>query len=254
MISGLFHAAFYEPIHNALVALVSFMPGGDIGLAVVVLTLFIRLILLPFSLSAARTQRAMKDLQPKIQELKEKHKGNKELEAKGMLDLYREARVNPFSSILIVLIQLPLLLALYLVFFRETFASIDPSKLYAFTPIPETTTLLFLGLVAVSGKSIVLSVLAGITQYLQAQAAMKGSMQPSGTGMQADFQKVMGFQLRYVFPFIIAAISYTTSGAIALYFITTNIAGFLQEKYVTRTLNIADESRAEQNVLKIKKG
>ena len=84
-----------------------------------------------------------------------------------------------------------------------------------------------------------LAVLAGFTQFFQAHLALSGTMKPSGStsGMQADFQKVMGMQLKYVFPFLIGTISYTTSGAIALYFITTNIAGSLQEWYVRRTLD-----------------
>lgn len=237
MISDFFHAAFYDPIYNALVALVSLMPGGDLGLAVVALTLIIRFILLPFSLSAARTQRAMKELEPKLKEIKEKHKGNREAEAREMFALYKEARVNPFASILIIFIQIPVLLALYLVFFREALVAIDPARLYTFTPVPEVTSLLFLGVIAVSGKSALLAVLAGATQFFQAHVALSGTLKPSGTGMQADFQKAMGMQLRYVFPVLIAVISFTTSSAIALYFITTNIAGVLQEKYVKHKLH-----------------
>ena len=119
MISTFFHAVFYNPIYNALVALVALVPGGDVGVAVILLTIFIRLVLLPFSLSAARTQRAMKLLEPKIKELKEKHKGNKDKEALETLALYREAKVNPFASILTVFIQIPVLLALYWVFYYE---------------------------------------------------------------------------------------------------------------------------------------
>ncbi len=81
MISSFFHTVFYNPIYNALVALVAVVPGSDVGIAVIILTIGIRLVLLPFSLSAARTQRAMKVLEPKIKDLKEKHKGDKEKEA-----------------------------------------------------------------------------------------------------------------------------------------------------------------------------
>ena len=111
------------------------------------------------------------------------------------------------------------------------------ARLYAFTPIPHTISLEFLGLISVAGKSIVLAALAGLTQFLQAHMALSGTMKPSeGGGMQNDFQKIMGMQLKYVFPFIIATISYTTSGAVALYFIATNLAGALQEWHVRRTI------------------
>ncbi len=238
MISVFFNTVFYNPIYNALVALTALVPGSDVGVAVILVTIIIRLILLPFSLSAARTQRAMKILEPKIKELKEKYKGNKEKEALETLALYREAQVNPFASILTVFIQLPLLLALYWVFRSEPFSVVDTARLYMFTPIPHTVSLQFFGIISIVGKSITLAILAGFSQFLQAHMALSGTMKPSGSaGMQGDFQKVMGMQLKYVFPFLIATISYTTSGAVALYFITTNIAGSLQEWHVRRTLD-----------------
>ena len=235
--SALFNAVFYNPIYNALIALVAIIPGGDLGIAVILVTILIRLVLLPFSLSAARTQRAMKTLEPKMKALKGLHKGDKEKEALATLALYREAKVNPFSSILMVLIQIPVLLALYWVFYEPIVAA-DMARLYAFTPIPLTISLMFLGIISVAGKSLVLAILAGITQYFQAHIALTGTMKPSEEKSVAnDFQRIMGMQLKYVFPFIIAAISYTTSSAIALYFITTNIAGCVQEWHVKRTLD-----------------
>jgi YidC/Oxa1 family membrane protein insertase len=246
VISNIFHAVFYNPIYNALVALVALIPGGDVGIAVIILTVFIRAVLLPFSISAARTQRALKLLEPKIKELKEKYKDDKEKEAVETLALYKEADVNPFASILTAFIQLPVLLALYWVFYYEPFSSINIARLYAFTPVPHTISLEFLGFISVAGKSLVLAVLAGLTQFLQAHAALSGTMKPSdSTGAQADFQKIMGMQLKYVFPFIIGVISYTTSGAIALYFIATNLSGAAQEWYVQRTLSVAAKNQSE---------
>jgi len=189
----------------------------------------------------------MKILEPKIKELKEKHKGDKEKEALETLALYREAKVNPFASILTVLIQIPVLLALYFVFLYEPFTTINTARLYAGTPVPGDISLYFLGFVSVMGKSIVLAVIAGMSQFLQAHLALSGTMKPSKApaGMQGDFQKVMAMQLKFVFPFVIAAISYTTSGAIALYFITTNLAGAFQELYVSKTITNVDEAVAE---------
>ena len=237
MISSFFHIVFYDPIYNALVALVALIPSNDVGIAVIIVTIIIRLILLPFSLSAARTQRAMKILEPKIKELKERHKGNKEKESLETLALYKGAQVNPFASILTVFVQIPVLLALYWVFYYEPFSTINVARLYSFTPVPHAVSLHFLGIISVAGKSMVLAILAGLTQFLQAHLALSGTMKPGeGKGMQNDFQRIMGMQLKYVFPFIIATISYTTSGAIALYFITTNLAGAVQELHVRRVL------------------
>lgn len=233
--SAFFHTFFYNPIYNALVTLVAFVPGGDVGVAVVLITLLIRLILLPLSLSAARAGRAMKALDPHIKALKEKHKGDKEAEALATWALYREARVNPFASFVTMLATLPVLLALYWVFRYEPFTAIDSARLYAFTPIPTHVSMEFLGLLSVSGKSLLLAILAGITQFYQAHLALSGMPEsPPGKGMQADFQKVLGAQLKYVFPILIGVISYTTSGAVALYFLTTNLAGAAQEWYVRK--------------------
>lgn len=236
MISNLFHTFFYDPIYNALVAFVAIIPGGDVGIAVILLTIVIRFILLPFALSAARTQRAMKELEPKIREVKEKHKGDKEKEALATLALYREAKVNPFASILTVIAQIPILLALFWVFNEGHFTAINTELLYSFTPLPENISLEFANLISIDGKSLILAALAGITQYWQAHVALAGTMQPSGSGMQKDFQKIMALQLKFVFPIIIAVVSYTTSGAVALYFVTTNLAGVLIEWHVRRTV------------------
>jgi YidC/Oxa1 family membrane protein insertase len=236
MISAFFNAAFYNPIYNVLVALVALVPGSDVGIAVIVLTIIIRLILLPFSLSAARTQRAMKSIEPKIKALKELHKGDKEREAVATLELYKEAKVNPFGSILVAFIQIPILLALYWVFRNEPFPMVNLARLYSITPVPHAASLEFIGLLSVAGKSLLLAIVAGLTQFLQAHMALSGTMKPADAATQGDFQKVLGMQLKYVFPFLIGIISYTTSGAVALYFITTNLAGSLQEWYVRRTL------------------
>jgi len=240
VISSFFHAVFYNPIYNALVALVAIVPGSDVGIAVILITIVIRLILLPFSLAAARTQRAMKVLEPKIKDLKEKHKGDKEKEAVETLALYKEARVNPFASILTVFIQIPVLLALYWVFYYEPFSTVsalNTARLYPLTPLPSTISLQFLGFISVAGKSMVLAIIAGATQFLQAHMALKGTMSPANNATQGDFQKIIGMQLKYVFPFLIGIISYTTSGAVALYFITTNLAGSAQEWHVRRKLD-----------------
>lgn len=230
MISHLFHAAFYNPIYNILVALVAWLPGSEVGLAVVTLTILIRLVLLPFTLSAARTQRAMRALEPKLKELKELHKGDKEKEAVATLELYKAERVNPFASLLTLFVQLPILLALYWVFRYEPFTTLDTARLYAFTSLPAHASLVFLG-VSMAGKSIVLAALAGVAQYAQAALALSGSAAPAGGGA-ADFQRVLGTQTKYVFPVLIAVVCYTTSAAVALYFLTTNVIGALQELYV----------------------
>jgi YidC/Oxa1 family membrane protein insertase len=231
MISHLFHAAFYNPIYNALVALIAWIPGGEVALAVVGVTILVRLVLLPFTLSAARTQRAMRNLEPKLKELKELHKGDKEKEALATLELYKSERVNPFASILTLFVQIPILLALYWVFRYEPFMTLDAARLYSFTPVPAAVSVVFLG-ITITSKSLVIAALAGVAQYVQAVLALSGQQAAAGSGAAQDFQRVLAAQMRYVFPAIIAVICYTTSAAVGLYFLTTNVIGSLQELYV----------------------
>ena len=234
MISTLFNGVFYNPIYNALVALVAIVPGGDVGVAVILVTILINLILLPFALSAARAGRAMKSLEPRIKELKDKHKGDKEAAALATWALYREARVNPFASFLTMLIQLPVLLALFWVFNYEPLTSINTARLYAFTPTPLHVSMEFFGILSVAGKSILLALLAAGTQFLLAHFTLSGATPTVTKGAQADFQKIMSTQLKYVFPILIGVISYTTSGAVGIYFITSNLIGSLREWHVHR--------------------
>jgi YidC/Oxa1 family membrane protein insertase len=231
MISHAFHAVFYNPIYNILVALVAYIPHGDVGVALILMTALIQLVLLPFSLAAARTQVAMKVLEPKLKELKELHKGDKEKEAVATLELYRAERVNPFASILMLLIQLPVMLALYWVFRYEPFTSLDMARLYSFTPVPHTVSLIFLGLINIGGKSIILAAIAGFTQYI---LALLTPAPMSTGGSQGDFANALNLQMRYVFPILIAVIAYSTSSAIALYFITLNSIRALQQYYVAK--------------------
>jgi|SRR6185437_4563680 len=235
MLSTFFHAVFYNPIYNILVFLVAILPGREVGLAVIVLTILIRLVLLPFSLSAARSQRAMRVLEPKLQAIKEQYKDKKDEQAAKTLELYREEKINPFAPVLTLFIQLPVLLALYWVFRFEPFTSLDTARLYAFTPIPHAISNSLFGIIPTASKSIVLAFLAGASQYLQAVLALSNAPKTQGQGMQADFTKAMNMQLRYVFPLLIGVIAYSTSAAIALYFLTSNIIGALQEQYVRRT-------------------
>ncbi len=229
------------------------MPGGDVGLAVLIITVIVRFILLPFSLSATRTQQTMGALEPKLKEIKEIHKNDKTKQAEKTMALYREAKVNPFASIISIILQIPILIALYFVFLHEAFPAIDAKLLYDFVPVPTVVSMKFLGILDIAGKSIVLAALAGITQYAQATLALARAKQPEnkkGKGAAMDFSRMMSNQVRFIFPFIIAAIAYSTSGAIALYFVTTNTFGALQELYVRHTLIkkpvLVDEKKQEE--------
>ena len=225
-----FHTTLYVPIYNLLVFLIDIVPGGDIGVAIIVATLIVKVLLLPLSLSAARTQKAMKTIEPELKVLREKFKNDKERQAKEMFALYDKYGIKPFSSILSIFIQLPVVIGLYWVF-NQTFSTIDPTFLYSFVHVPTVSaSALFLGVVSITGKSITLAVLAGITQLIQAWYAIPvppASAEVGGSPGE-DFARAMTMQARYVLPIVIGFVAYN-SGAIALYFITSNVVALAQE-------------------------
>lgn len=243
MISSIFGALIYNPLYNALIFLVTVVPGGDVGLAVVSLTILVKLILFPLSKKATETNMKMKDVQPKVKEIQEKHKDNREMQAVEILALYREHKLNPFSSILVIFIQIPIILGLYWVFLKAGWPDIHTDILYSFVQVPEQVNTMFFGFLNVLERSIPLAVLVGLTQYFQVKFAMpimenkKSGTSPS---FKEDLAKSMQFQMRYVLPIFIAVIAYTLSSAISLYWITSNLFMIGQEMVIRKKLKRND--------------
>lgn len=231
-----FHTVLYTPIYNLLIGLTDLLPGQDIGLAVVAATIIVKVILMPLSFAALRTQRAVKAMEPEMKRVRESFKDDKEAQAKEMFELYKKYGVNPFAGILVLIIQLPIILSLYWVFRSKTLLTVDTSLLYSFVPAPEAIAPLFLGIFAITGASIILAVIAGISQLVYGWYAIPvpERTKTPGTDMQADFGRAMALQMRFMLPLFIAVAAYFTSVAIALYFITSNLIGILQEFIVRK--------------------
>jgi YidC/Oxa1 family membrane protein insertase len=235
--ASFFHSVLYTPIYNLLMFLTDILPGQDIGLAVVAATLIVKVILMPLSFAALRTQRAIKAIEPEMKAIREKLKDDKETQAKEMFALYKKYGVNPFAGLLTLIIQLPIVITLYWVFNNKTLLSVDTSILYSFVPAPLAISPLFLGIFAVTGASITLALIAAVTQFAYGWYAIpvpEKSTKKPGTDMQADFGRSLALQMRFMLPVFIGIAAYYTSVAIALYFITSNLVGVLQEFIIRR--------------------
>jgi YidC/Oxa1 family membrane protein insertase len=238
MFSFIWHTFFFDPVYNGLVYFIDVVPGGDVGIAIIFITVVVKFILLPFSLSAARTQLAMREIEPKMKEIKEKYKGKREEQARKTMELYKEAGLNPFSSIFLLLIQFPIIIALYLAVYRGggvPLPDINMELLYAFIPSPETVNMLFVGIVDVAARSLPLAALAGITQFIHTHLSLpkQKPREPNAEpNFKDDFARSMHLQMRYVMPLLIFVVAYTISAAIALYFTVSNITAIAQEYYV----------------------
>lgn len=246
MFSYLWHTVFYDPVYNALIFFIDVFPRGDIGLAIIATVVIVKTILLPVSIKAAKTQRIMREIEPKLKELKEKHKDDREAQARAMMEVYKDAGMNPFASIFLILLQIPLFIALYfsvlslLETSEETGATItafDPSLLYSFVPVPEVASTLLLGMIDVAARSLPLAILAGVTMYLQMKLtlpALPKRDKDAAPDMKEDFMRNMQVQMKYVMPVIIGVFAYTFSATIALYFVVSNVTAIAQEYWVRK--------------------
>lgn len=235
----LFNTVLYEPILNFLVWLYNIVPGNDVGIAILILTIIIRLILYPLSLQSIRAQKAMKDLQPKLAELKEKYKDNKEQLSREMMALYKKEKINPASSCLPLLIQLPFFIAVYRVF--RTGLTSDLTGLYSFIHNPGALNPIAFGFLDLSKPNFVLALLAGAAQFWQARmmTTQKPPKQVEGKEAAKDegMAAAMNKQMLYVMPIITVVIAMSLPSGLALYWFITTLLMALQQLYFFRKDN-----------------
>ncbi|MEK7143040.1 MAG: YidC/Oxa1 family membrane protein insertase [Patescibacteria group bacterium] len=242
----------YRPLYNALMFLVWLIPGHNVGWAIIILTIIIRLILLPPSLKAVRAQRRLRDLQPKIREIQEKYKGDKTKQSQAMMEFYKLHKVNPLGSCLPLLIQFPILIILYYVFINGlNTARFD--LLYPFTPRPEDIKTIFLGLDLARPDRFVLPIIAGVLQFIQGWQMMPAKtlsedQADKGQAMQSMISK----QMLYLMPIFTVFIAGRLPAALPLYWAITTLFGIFQQWWVLREKPAAI-SESPQAVAPIKK-
>lgn len=233
----MFHTFFYEPVYNLLVLFLNIVPMHDIGLSIVLVTCFVKGILLPLNVKAMRGQHILKKLDPRIKELQKKHSHNKQEASMKVMELYKEEKINPFASILVVIIQIPIFIALYLVFFKGMQA--DSNSIYSFISFPEILHNNAFGFLDVTSKSIFVGLLTSISSYFLAvrQTAGMVSKKPHHElTFQEQFSKSMSVQLKYVLPLVIGFSATVLPAALGIYWITSNVLGVFQDIYIKNLL------------------
>lgn len=227
-----YNDVIYRPLLNLLVFFYNIIPGHDVGVVIILLTLIIRLILAPSFHKSLKSQKAMNELQPKLNDLREKHKDNKEAQAKAMMELYKEHKINPLASCLPLLLQLPILIGLYQVFRVALNSKADIhtrlSGLYSFVHMPLSISPKFLGLVDLSMPNIVFGIIAGLAQFWQSKL-----MLPK-TPSQDTTTKAMQLQTTYVLPIISMIIAIRLPAGLPLYWIVTTLFAVGQQYYINR--------------------
>lgn len=224
MIKAFFVTTFFQPLYNILVFLTGILPGADVGLAIILLTVIVRLALFPLYHKSTKTQAKMKEIEPELRSLKEKHGQDREAQARATMELYKAHGINPFSGFLLLLIQLPIIFALYEVF--KGSLNLHTDLVYSFIKFPETTSHLFLGMIDITSKSLLLAVMVGLTQFIQMQLALP-PLPPKKDGEKQSFgdemSRNMQLQMKYFLPIVIIFIARSLPIAISLYWITSNL-------------------------------
>ncbi len=240
MFNTIWHTFFFDPIYNALIFFVEVIPGGDVGLAIIATVLLVKTVLLPISIKAVQTQRIMREIEPKLKVIKEKFKDDRQQQSIAMMEVYKEAGLNPFASIALVFLQIPIIIALYFAVSKGggvALPDINIDLLYSFITTPPAVTMNFLGMIDIAEKSLLLAVGAGVTQFIHVKLTMP-ALPPREEGaepnLKEDFMRNMQTQMKYVMPVLIGVVAYSISAAIALYFVVSNLTTIAQEYFVRK--------------------
>lgn len=239
MWSYIWHTFFFDPVYNSLVFFIDVLPGGDVGLAIVCTVVFIKILILPLSIKVTKMQVVMREIEPRLRKLKETVKDRQE-QAQAMLEIYREKNINPLSSIFLLFIQFPIIIAIYLAVATGggvQLPEINSALLYGFVPTPAEVSMFMFGVFDITTRSLPLALLAGITMFWQVRLTMpeiKAREKDAEPNFKEDFTRSMQLQMRYVMPVIITVFAYILASAIALYFVVSNVVAIIQELYVRR--------------------
>jgi YidC/Oxa1 family membrane protein insertase len=222
--TSLFSHLILQPLLNLLIAIYYYTGFGDMGITIIIMTIGIRLLLLPLSLKSARSQQEMAALAPHLEEIKERHKNDTQAQSEAVMALYKERKVNPLGGCLPLLIQFPFLIGMYQVFVR-VFKPESLALLYSFVPRPTELNTVFVGLIDMSHPNPVLAVMAGVFQFIQAR--ILSANQPKNSP-----QAALNKQMMYLFPVMIVVISWQLPAGLALYWATTTLFSIGEQLYL----------------------
>lgn len=227
---NIYNAVLYRPIFNLLVWLYTTIPGADLGLAIIILTLLIRVVLYPLNQKAIVSQRALQKIQPLMEELKDKYKDDREKLGSAMMELYKTEKINPFASCLPLLIQLPILLAVFHVF-QAGLTSNNFDLLYAGVTNPGHLNTLAFGFLDLAKNNILLAVLAGMAQFWQSYMLMNRRNQQGGKSQMTGMNR----QMLYLMPIVTVFFGASLPAGLTLYWLFTTIFSILQQALVLRS-------------------
>lgn len=243
----MYQEIIFRPLYNGLVGIMDLIPWIDVGIAVIIFTVIVKFILYPLSKASLLTQVRMKEVEPEAAKIRTQYATDRQTQAMKIMELYREKRIKPFSGVLLLIIQLPILLALISVFYKIV-PAIHPDLLYSFIHVPVLKTH-FLGFIDLTEKSLILALLTGVIQFLQmhyspAMRQMKKST-PVTSSPVPDMAAQMGSMtayMKYFLPILAFASVYwiipskfpQAASIIAIYWATSTLFTLFQELFIRK--------------------
>lgn len=239
---------FYQPIYNLLIYVVSNIPGYNLGFAIIILTIIIRLILFIPQQRALQSQRKLQEIQPRIKKLQEQYKNNQQMLAQQTFALYKEYKVNPFGSCLPLLIQLPILIALFFVIQN----GLNPDNVFLlYQPLKNFDVSLinvnFLGILNLTQNEIyVLPLTVAALQFIQMKLSTAGrktkkkehpakeGKEKEKKGGKAEMEMATNM-MTYFLPVMIALFTASTPSGVGLYWGVSTLFGIGQQLYVNNS-------------------
>lgn len=223
----LFTTVLYQPMYNLLVFFYDVLPFNDIGVAIILVTLIVKGLLFPLTFKTLKSQKDMQEIQPKIKEIRNKYKDDKEKMAQELMAVYKENNVNPLASCLPLLIQLPIFIALFRVL-QKGLGEVNADLLYGFVSNPGVIDPMFAGLIDLSVISIPLAILAGIAQYFQVKRTMARrpakEVRKKEGAKDEDMMATMNKSMLYFMPAFTLFIGVTSlPGGVMLYWLATTV-------------------------------
>ncbi len=244
-----FHTILYQPIFNLFVGIYDIIPGHDVGLVILLITILIRLALYPSTSKSIKAQRNMQELQPKMNAIKKKYKDDKQKQTQEIMALYKNNKVNPMSSCLPMLIQLPILIALYMVL-RDGLASTNIAQnLYSFIPDPGEINPISFGFFDLSKPNYILAVLAGLAQFVQAKTLSRQQppKEAGEGGKDENMMAMMNKQMLYFMPILTVIIGLQLPAGLTLYWFFSTVLMATQQII----LNKKDKKEDDEKKVKV---
>lgn len=276
----MFTTIIVQPIFNLLVLIYALIPGHNFGLAIIIFTVLIRLLMWPLVKKQIRQAKAMRELQPELKKIKAAAKGDRQKESALTMELYKEKEINPFASLGVLVVQLPILIGLYSGLRRVLN---DPHQIISFSyPIlhhlpwmqalgsnihrfdDSLFGLINLTRTAVETSGIywpamVIVVASALGQYFQTKQLMPQSkearslrsiLSQAGKGKAADQTEVnaaVGKSTQYLMPFIVLIFAMRLAVALPLYWLVSSVVAYIQQARVLKE----DTDKADASVDKI---